>query len=96
LANTAPGVIFAEDNNVAPDVVWVSRSRLRTALGADSKLHSAPESAVEVLSPGARILAKISKLSSSFTVGLGYRSIEWWTGNSNKWKSTGVSKGSWC
>ncbi|WP_414421341.1 Uma2 family endonuclease [Synechococcus sp. W60.1] len=53
MANTAPGVIFAEDNNVAPDVVWVSRSRLRTALGADGKLHSAPESAVEVLSPGA-------------------------------------------
>src|SRR5207249_4507787 len=26
----APGVIFAEDENVAPDVVWVSRDRLET------------------------------------------------------------------
>src|SRR6266571_5344931 len=24
----APGVVFAEDDNVAPDVVWVSRERL--------------------------------------------------------------------
>jgi Uma2 family endonuclease len=48
----APGVIFAEDDDVAPDVVWVSRERLATALAADGKLHSAPELAVEVLSPG--------------------------------------------
>jgi Uma2 family endonuclease len=50
----APGVIFADDDNVAPDVVWLSRERLRAARGADGKLHAAPELMVEVLSPGGR------------------------------------------
>src|SRR5204863_1423112 len=49
----APGVIFAEDDNVAPDVVWVSTARLDRIVGADRKLHAAPELMVEVLSPGA-------------------------------------------
>lgn len=47
----APGVIFAEDDDVAPDVVWVSQARLETIL-AGGKLHAAPELVVEVLSPG--------------------------------------------
>ena len=51
-ANLAPGVIFADDDDVAPDVIWISNARLATALGADGKLHAAPELAVEVLSPG--------------------------------------------
>ncbi len=54
MANTAPGLIFAEDDDVAPDVVWISRSRLQTALQKDGKLHSAPELIIEVLSPGSR------------------------------------------
>lgn len=48
----APGVIFADDDNVAPDVVWISYARLRQAAGADGKLHAAPELMIEVLSPG--------------------------------------------
>src|SRR5712691_10843791 len=52
LANLAPGIIFTDDNNVVPDVVWISRERLRTALQADGKLHASPELVVEVLSPG--------------------------------------------
>jgi Uma2 family endonuclease len=48
----APGVIFADDDNVAPDVVWVSFERRATALGDDGKFHQAPELVVEVLSPG--------------------------------------------
>ena len=51
--NLAPGVIFADDDAVVPDVVWASTARLATALEADGKLHAAPELAVEVLSPGA-------------------------------------------
>jgi Uma2 family endonuclease len=47
-------VIFAEDNTVAPDVVWVSTNRLSQIVGADRKLHAAPELVVEVLSPGTR------------------------------------------
>jgi Uma2 family endonuclease len=51
-SNVAPGVIFAERQAVAPDVVWVSRQRLPAALGDDGKLHAAPDLVVEVLSPG--------------------------------------------
>jgi Uma2 family endonuclease len=48
----APGVIFANDTAVAPDVVWVSRQRLDAVLGEDGKLHAAPDLVVELLSPG--------------------------------------------
>ncbi len=51
-ANVAPGVIFAEDDDVVPDVVWVSNARLAVGL-RDGKLYVAPELAVEILSPGA-------------------------------------------
>lgn len=50
----APGLVFAEDENVAPDVVWLTHDRLRMALCPDEKLHRAPELVVEVLSPGAK------------------------------------------
>src|SRR6266567_4511350 len=51
-ANFAPGLIFADDEDVAPDVTWISRERRITALHEDGKLHAAPELVVEVLSPG--------------------------------------------
>jgi Uma2 family endonuclease len=47
-----PGLIFASDDDVVPDVVWISHERLATALQPDGKLHSAPELVIEVLSPG--------------------------------------------
>lgn len=50
--NAAPGLIFGENDDVAPDLLWYSRERLATALREDGKLHTAPELAVEVLSPG--------------------------------------------
>ena len=48
----APGLIFAEDDDVAPDVIWISNERLPIALREDGKFHNAPELIVEVLSPG--------------------------------------------
>ncbi|MGH9755685.1 MAG: Uma2 family endonuclease [Blastocatellia bacterium] len=48
----APGLIFADDDDVAPDVIWISYERRDIALGDDGKLHLAPEIAIEVLSPG--------------------------------------------
>jgi len=48
----APGLIFAEDNDVVPDLIWISRERLVEALESDGHLHSAPELGIEVLSPG--------------------------------------------
>lgn len=48
----APGIIFADDDDVVPDVVWTSSKRLPSLLAADGKLHEAPELVIEVLSPG--------------------------------------------
>jgi len=48
----APGLIYAKDEAVAPDIVWVSRSRLANILGSDGKLHDSPDLVIEILSPG--------------------------------------------
>jgi Uma2 family endonuclease len=52
LVNLTPAIIFADDTNVIPDMIWISQERLKTALHKDGKLHNAPELVVEVLSPG--------------------------------------------
>jgi Uma2 family endonuclease len=52
-AYMAPGLIFADDDDVAPDLVWVSMTRLAEIVFADGKLHGPPELVVEVLSLGA-------------------------------------------
>lgn len=48
----APGVIFSEADNVIPDVVWISKTRLATGLDESGHLTVAPELVVEVLSAG--------------------------------------------
>jgi Uncharacterized protein conserved in cyanobacteria len=53
MAAIAPGVIFAEDDDVVPDVVWASHARLAHILRG-GKLYGAPELVIEVLSPGKR------------------------------------------
>jgi Uma2 family endonuclease len=50
-ASIAPGLIFADDDDVAPDVVWASTATLVADLSG-GKLYAAPELVVEVLSPG--------------------------------------------
>ena len=52
IANTAPGIIFSPEDDVAPDVIWISRERRAQGLRPDGKLYAAPELVVEVLSPG--------------------------------------------
>jgi Uma2 family endonuclease len=52
VGTVTPGIIFAEDEAVVPDVVWISRQRLREIIGVDGKLHGPPELVIEVLSPG--------------------------------------------
>jgi len=47
-----PGLVFADDDDVVPDVVWISNERFATALQADGKFHSCPELVIEVLSLG--------------------------------------------
>jgi Uma2 family endonuclease len=49
----SPGVIFAHDEAVEPDLVWISRERFDRIVGEDGKLHAAPDLVVEILSPGA-------------------------------------------
>jgi Uma2 family endonuclease len=48
----APGLVFADDDDVAPDVVWISHQRLSEAEDEKGHLRLAPELVVEVLSPG--------------------------------------------
>ncbi len=48
----APGLIFADDDDVAPDVIWISFERRAASLNKDGKLHLSPEISIEVLSPG--------------------------------------------
>ena len=48
----APGLIFADDEDVAPDVVWISRERLARVEDEAGHFRAAPELVVEVLSPG--------------------------------------------
>jgi len=54
LANVAPGVIFADDDDVIPDIIWVSNERLQTEKDAAGHLLVAPELVIEVLSPGSK------------------------------------------
>jgi len=48
----APGLIFAPDQDVIPDIVWMRQERLAQAVDGSGHLRAAPELLVEVLSPG--------------------------------------------
>lgn len=48
----APGVVFSDDDDVVPDVAWISRERLAAALDDHGHLRAAPDLVIEVLSPG--------------------------------------------
>jgi Uma2 family endonuclease len=52
VAMSAPGLIFAPDQDVIPDVIWISETRLAHALDATGHFTTAPELIIEVLSPG--------------------------------------------
>lgn len=52
LAVSAPGIILAEDEAFAPDVVWYSAAGRAAHLRADGKFYGPPDLAVEVLSQG--------------------------------------------
>jgi Uma2 family endonuclease len=51
--NIAPGVIFADDDDVIPDVVWTSNARLASVL-REGHLHGPPELVVEGCRPARR------------------------------------------
>lgn len=49
---TAPGLVFADDQDVIPDLIWISRERLAHGQDAAGHFTIGPELVVEVLSPG--------------------------------------------
>lgn len=48
----APGLVFAEDDDVIPDVVWISMERFGSGIDDAGHFVVAPELVIEVLSPG--------------------------------------------
>jgi Uma2 family endonuclease len=51
-AMPTPGLVFPGDQNVIPDLVWISKARPSGGLDDAGHLTVAPELVVEVLSPG--------------------------------------------
>jgi Uma2 family endonuclease len=49
---TTPGLVFTDDDNVIPDLVWISNDRLVRILDESGHLVGAPELIIEVLSAG--------------------------------------------
>jgi Uma2 family endonuclease len=49
---SAPGLVFADDDDVIPDLIWISRKRFASGPDRGGHLMVAPELVVEVLSPG--------------------------------------------
>jgi Uma2 family endonuclease len=52
LSIPAPGLVFAEDQDVILDLVWISNERRAQARDARGHYRIAPELVIEVLSPG--------------------------------------------
>jgi Uma2 family endonuclease len=52
VALATPGVVFSDDDDVIPDIIWISQARLPEALDEKGHFQIAPELVVEVLSPG--------------------------------------------
>jgi Uma2 family endonuclease len=48
----APGLVLAQDDDVIPDVVWISRERFADSTDQAGHLIVTPELLIEVLSPG--------------------------------------------
>jgi Uma2 family endonuclease len=49
---TVAGLVFADDQNVIPDLIWISNQRYGRGLDSAGHFTVAPELVVEVLSPG--------------------------------------------
>lgn len=48
----APGLVFAEDDDVIPDVIWISLERFESGRDEAGHFVVTPELVIEVLSPG--------------------------------------------
>lgn len=52
LCISAPGLSFAKNQAVAPDLIWVRKDRLADILGDNGHFYAAPDLVIEVVSPG--------------------------------------------
>lgn len=52
IVNAGTGIVFGDNDDVIPDVIWISRDRARHILDSKGHFHVAPDLVVEVLSPG--------------------------------------------
>ena len=52
IALMTPGLVAAEDDDVIPDLIWISLERLAAVVDHAGHLTAAPELVIEVLSPG--------------------------------------------
>lgn len=57
-----PSIIFTDEDNVIPDVVWASKERFNLLLDESEHLTGAPELVVEVLSPGEKNMQRDCQL----------------------------------
>jgi Uma2 family endonuclease len=87
---TTPGIIFTDDDNVIPDLVWISTDRLARSLDESGHLLAAPELVVEVLSAGMIMSGAIEKLSVNSMRSGAFRNIGLSTGKDNKSRSSGA------
>ena len=71
-----PGLVFPGDQNVIPDLVWISFERLSGGLDGAGHLTVAPELAVEILSPGASNEFRDRAIKLDFYSRIGVR--EYW------------------
>ena len=47
-----PGLVFSDDDDVVPDLIWIGEERLSVGRDASGHITVGPELAIEVLSPG--------------------------------------------
>lgn len=83
-----PGIIFTDEDNVIPDVVWASTERLAALMDEAEHLTGAPELVVEVLSLGKKTSSEIASSNSSCIPNRGYRNIGLWITPCNRCRST--------
>ncbi|NJN72560.1 MAG: Uma2 family endonuclease [Limnothrix sp. RL_2_0] len=55
---STPGLIFAGEDNVIPDLVWISDEKLATSVDESGHFTAAPELIIEVLSQTARDISR--------------------------------------
>lgn len=76
IAFTAPGIVLSDVDAVAPDVVWISRERLRNSADEAGHLTVMPELVVEVLSFGEQSEERDRKLKLKLYESRG--ALEYW------------------